>query len=287
MTLAVLTDEPTGPEAYVLTRPAGEAGPLVFASPHSGALCPDDMGAIDVLSRQSLRSAEDALVDRLIASAPASGVPVLAGRVSRTYLDLNRDPTELDPLLIEGQAKGDVTAKVAAGFGVIPRRAGDGAPLYDRALTMAEAEARLSRLHAPYHAALADLMHDARGRHGVAVLVDWHSMPARAVGGSRAARGADVVLGDRHGSSCSARLTRKLRALFEASGWRVGLNQPYAGGYSTQVWGRPDEGFQSVQIELSRALYLDETTLEPSPDFARCQAVLNRVITGLSAETWT
>ena len=287
MTLALLPDEPIGLKAFSLMSPQGEAGPLVFASPHSGSVYPSDMGHIQDLSSHSLRSAEDALVDRLVASAPALGVPVIVGHVSRAYVDLNRAPEELDPGLIADFHSADVTAKVAAGFGVVPRRTGDGAALYDRALTLAEANDRLERVHRPYHSALAELMQAARERHGLAILVDWHSMPSRAVGGTRTARGADIVLGDRHGSSCGSRLTRKLRTLFEAQGWRVGLNQPYAGGYSTQIWGRPSEGFQAVQVELSRALYLNEETLEPSGDFARCQAALARVIAGLCAETWT
>lgn len=287
MTLALLPDEPIGLKAFSFAPALGEAGPMVFASPHSGSVYPSDMGHLPGLSPQSLRSAEDALVDRLIASASSTGVPVIGGHVSRAYVDLNRAPEELDPSLIEDFHTGDVTAKVAAGFGVVPRRTGDGAALYDRALTLAEAKGRLERVHTPYHLALAGLMQAARERHGLAILVDWHSMPSRAVGGTRTARGADIVLGDRHGSSCSSRLTRKLRTLFEAQGWRVGLNQPYAGGYSTQIWGRPVEGFQAIQVELSRALYLNEETLRPSDDFARCQTALTRVIAGLCAETWT
>jgi N-formylglutamate amidohydrolase len=276
----------------------GETGSLVFASPHSGSLRPTDLAPDPNLPEASLRSAEDLLVDRLIASGPGHGAPVISGRISRAYVDLNRDPAELDPALIEGlAATAAVSAKTAAGFGVIPRRSGDGRMLHDRRLSLAEATARLEAVHAPYHAALADLMQTARARHGTAILIDWHSMPSRAAGGraagdrtagasGRAVRGLDVVLGDRHGSSCDARLTRRLRALFEGLGWRVGLNRPYAGGYSTQAWGRPDEGFQAIQIELNRALYLNETTLEPNDDFKRCGKAIERVIAALCAEDW-
>jgi N-formylglutamate amidohydrolase len=127
-------------------------------------------------------------------------------------------------------------------------------------------------------------MQSARETHGRAVLVDWHSMPSRAVrGGARGAAGPDVILGDRHGTACAPGLTRRLRGLFEAAGWRVGLNQPYAGGYTTQSWGRPGEGYEAIQIELNRALYLDETTLQPGPGYARCRSVLERVIAALCA----
>jgi len=274
--------------SYQILPPVGQAGPLVFASPHSGAIRPDDLNPAPGLSLASLRSAEDALVDRLIAPGPGNGAPVIAGRLSRAYVDLNRAPDELDPILIPDAMVAGVSAKTAAGFGVIPRRTGDGAPLYDRTLDMAEATRRLATAHAPYHAALKGLMEAAHGNHGQAVLVDWHSMPARATAGTgRTARGADVVLGDRHGSSCNARLTQRLRTLFEGLGWRVALNHPYAGGYTTQTWGRPEDGFEAVQIELSRALYLDEPTLTPGRGFERCRAGIARVIAALAADDWS
>ncbi len=275
--------------SFILTPASGEAGPTVFASPHSGDRCPDDMKPIAGLAPSTLRSAEDVGVHRLAASGPPAGAPLVAGCVSRAYVDLNRSPDERDPVLIEDCPAGSATttAKVAAGFGVIPRRAGDGTALYDRRLSMAEAEARLARVHAPYHAALSGLMHAARARHGLALLVDWHSMPSRAAPAGRAGRGVDVILGDRHGASCRGAVTRQVRALFEAQGWRVGLNTPYAGGYSTQLWGRPDEGFQAIQVELNRALYLDEQTLQPSADHDRFARALDRVITALAAERWS
>ena len=272
--------------AFVLTPANGEAGAMVFASPHSGRGRPADMGEAEGLSAATLRSAEDVGVDRLIAGGPSRGVPVLAGQISRAYVDLNRSPTELDPALVEGEIEAAPTARVAAGFGVIPRKAGDGAALYDRMLSRAEADARLARVHAPYHQALDYLMQAAHQRHGMAFLIDWHSMPSRAVGAGRGRRGVDVILGDRHGASCRGATTRRVKALFEGQGWRVGLNAPYAGGYSTERWGRPDEGFQAIQIELNRALYLDEATLEPSADHDRFAAALDRVIVCLTREEW-
>ena len=274
--------------AFVVTPANGEAGAMVFASPHSGRERPADMGEAAELPPLTLRSAEDVGVDRLIAGASARGVPIIAGQVSRAYVDLNRSPTELDPVLFDGEVETTPTARVSAGFGVIPRRAGDGTPLYDRRLTKAEALARLARVHTPYHDTLGDLMEAARQRHGMALLIDWHSMPSRATGtpGRQNRPGVDVVLGDRHGSSCRGATMRRIRGLFEAQGWRVGLNAPYAGGYSTERWGRPGEGFQAVQVELSRVLYLNEATLEPSDDHGRFARALDRVIAALAAEIW-
>ena len=260
---------------------AGRATPLVFASPHSGDLYPGDMGAAARLSEATLRSAEDAAVDRLLAAGSAAGAVLIAGRIGRAYVDLNRAPDELDPMLVLNCPEAPPPGlKTLAGYGVVPRLAGDGTPLYDRGLTLEEARRRLARVHVPYHAALTGLMQAARDRHGRAVLIDWHSMPSRATG----PHGPDVVLGDRHGTSCASGLTRRLRALFEAMGWRVALNRPYAGGYATQVWGRPEEGYEAIQVELNRRLYWDEAAGGPSAGWGRCQSGLNRVIAALGQD---
>lgn len=273
----------TGEAPFTLLAPAAP-GPFVFASPHSGDVYPAAMGTAAGLDPASLRSAEDALVDRLIAPGQAGGATLLLGRLGRAFVDLNRSPDELDPALIEGLDGRTPSPRAAAGYGVIPRLTGDGHPLYDRRLGAGEAASRIARVHAPYHAALDGLMQAAQARHGVALLIDWHSMPSRATRGAGGARGPDVVLGDRHGSSCSADLTRRLRRAFEALGWRVALNQPYSGGWTTRRWGRPAEGFHAVQIELNRALYLDEATLEPGIGWSRCAAGVARVIEDLLAD---
>jgi N-formylglutamate amidohydrolase len=264
--------------AFRVTLPEGTAGPFVFASPHSGSHYPADMGGA-VLPEASLRSAEDALVDQLIAPGPAHGAALIAGQIGRAWLDLNREPDELDPLLIADAGAIEASPRTTAGYGVVPRLSGDGQPLYDRRLSLAEVHDRIARVHTPYHAALGQLIMAARERNGRAVLVDWHSMPARAGGPGQ---GVDVVLGDRHGSSCDPAITRRLRALFEGLGWRVALNHPYAGGYSTRLWGRPNEGFHAVQIELSRALYFDEAAMVPGLGWSRCEKGLARVIVGLA-----
>ena len=276
-------DQEAEPAGFTVLTPATE-GPFVFASPHSGDIYPPDMAAAEDLTPASLRSAEDALVDRLIGPGLEGGAAVLLGRLGRAYVDLNRDPGDLDPVLIDGLDGRTPSPRAAAGYGVIPRLTGDGRPIYDRRLDLEEARSRIARIHAPYHAALDRLMAAAHARHGEAVLVDWHSMPSRATQGTGGARGPDVVLGDRHGSSCAADLTRRLRRAFEALGWRVALNQPYSGGWTTQRWGRPAEGFHAVQIELNRALYLDEATLEPGRGWSRCAAGTARVIAGLLAD---
>lgn len=264
-----------------IVRPA-TPGRFVFASPHSGDHYPEDMDADPALTEGSLRSAEDALVDRLILPGAERGATLVLARIGRGYVDLNRDPDEQDPALVEG-LEGSGTPRAAAGYGVVPRLTGDGRTLYRRRLSLDEARGRVARVHAPYHAALAQELEAAKARHGEAVLVDWHSMPARATQSPGGRRGPDVVLGDRHGSSCSAELTRKLRKAFEALGWRVALNHPYAGGWTTQTWARPDEGFHAIQVELNRALYFDEMERAPGAGWARTQRGVARVIADLLA----
>lgn len=277
-------EEGTGDEGAVFTVVAPERpGRFVFASPHSGAVYPGDMGASPHLDAAGLRSAEDALVDRLIASGPKQGAALITASLGRAYVDLNRDPGDLDPELIDGLAAGAGSLRTAAGYGVIPRLSGDGRRLYDRRLSLEEAKGRIMRVHRLYHAALAQLMQGAHERHGSAVLVDWHSMPSRVTRANPAARGVDVILGDRHGASCDPAITRRLRTRFEALGWRVALNHPYAGGWTTQVWGRPDEGFHAIQIELDRGLYLDEATHLPNRGWPRCERGVAAVIADLLA----
>lgn len=270
-------DDAIGTEpAFAVTPAAGEAGPFVFASPHSGERLPADMGADPDLAPEDLASANDLWMDRLVEAGPRHGAPLIRGLIGRAYLDLNRGPEEWDPQLVDAPPPGCEAggAKAAAGYGVVHRLTGGGRPLYARRLDRAEVERRLARVHGPYHAALAGLMQAAQGRHGRAVLVDWHSMPGRA-------GQADVVLGDRHGSSCGRDLTRTLRTLFERQGLKVALNHPYAGGYSTRLWGRPGAGYEAVQVEISRSLYVDPRTGGPSAGYGRCRAALDQVIAGL------
>lgn len=261
------------PAVFTVTPTIGASGPFVFASPHSGEWIPADMTPDPNLSSAQVNSAADAHMHDMAASGPEHGAPLIAARLTRAYVDLNRAPDALDPALIEGVME-TAGPHATAGYGVLHRLSGEGALLYARRLTLDEAQARIARVHAPYHAALARLMHAAHDRHGRATLIDWHSMPGRT-------GGVEVVLGDRHGTSCGAALTRRLRTLFEREGLTVALNRPYAGGWSTQAWGRPGEAYEAIQIEISRALYLDPASGAPSAGYGRCRALMGRVIAAL------
>jgi N-formylglutamate amidohydrolase len=277
--------------AHELVRASADPAPpptaLVFASPHSGDIYPADMMAASKLTPEAIRGSEDAFVDRIIAGAPALGASVIRARLARAYIDLNRDPWELDPAMFEDELPEFAqsrSARVAAGLGTIARVAGEGRPIYARKLTFAEAKARIDLAHRPYHDALDRLLATARATHGVAILVDWHSMPAAAARGQRGRGGGpcDIVLGDRFGAACSPKLTGLVERELEAMGYRVTRNAPYAGGYTTEHYGRPARRTHALQIEINRALYMNEVTREPTEGLERLTADAERLTRALA-----
>lgn len=268
---------------FVLIEPLHRTTPIVFASPHSGRRYPPELLANTRVGLLSLRRSEDAYVDELFASAAAHGAAVLSATIARAYVDLNRDPGELDPDMFDEtpRAFSPSSARVQAGLGAIPRISGDGQAIYRRKLTLAEAERRISLVHRPYHAMLASLLEEARALFGCAVLVDCHSMPSSA----RGAHAPDIVLGDRFGAACHPSLTALAEATLRRLGYRVARNTPFAGGHTTQTYGRPAERMHALQIEINRALYVDERTLERTNGFARVRADMSRLAEALSAAT--
>ncbi len=268
-------------------RPAGASPtPLVFASPHSGRLYPSDMGASTRLGEMAMRSSEDALVDLLIETAPRHGCALLLARYARAYVDVNREPYELDAAMFEDDLPEFArarTARVAAGLGSIARLVAEGREIYDRKLTFSEAANRIETVHRPYHETLRRLLDEARAANGAAILVDWHSMPGAAGRGGAGRRQVDMVLGDRFGSTCSPALTDAVERSLVGMGYVVSRNAPYAGGYTTEAYGRPIEGVHALQVEISRSLYLDEGSLRPKPGFARLARDLEQVFEALAA----
>ena len=265
--------------------------PLVFASPQSGNLYPPEMMAAARLEAGELRGSEDAFVDALVAGAPALGATVIRARLARAYIDLNRDAWELDPAMFEDElpdfAQGR-TARVAAGLGAIARVAGEGRPIYARKLTFGEAKTRIDTAHRPYHDALERLLAQARNAHGLAILVDWHSMPAAAARGHRGRGGGpcDIVLGDRFGAACGPKLTALMEKTLESLGYRVARNAPYAGGYTTEHYGRPARRTHAIQVEINRGLYMNEATREPTEGLTRLKADIEAVTARLSQTDW-
>jgi N-formylglutamate amidohydrolase len=272
-TLAQLYAQP-----FTLTRPARQTTPFVFASPHSGRLYPPSFVTRSRLSATSLRRSEDAFVEELFSSAIEMGAPVLSARFPRAYLDVNRAPAELDSAMFEGELPVAVdapSARVSAGLGVIPRIVRDGAEIYREKLAPGEAEERLTRLYRPYHAALLQLVEETRAQFGTAVVIDCHSMPS-------AAAVPEIVLGDRYGTSATPSLMRRAERAFESRAFTIARNVPYAGGYTTLLYGRPARGIHALQIEINRAVYLDEERIVASARFSDVRARIAEALSELT-----
>lgn len=279
--------------AFQLRRagpPGAPPTPFVFASPHSGRFYPDDMMSAAVLDAVSIRRSEDAFVDDLISGAPAHGVAVIAARYARAYIDLNREPFELDPSMFADELPAFArarTARVAAGLGAIARVVSEGQEIYSRKLMFAEARQRIEQGHRPYHQALKGLLDEAQAAHGFAILVDWHSMPAAAARAAGRERPCDIVLGDRFGAACAGVLPTRVERLLEEMGYRVTRNTPYAGGYTTEHYGQPQRRFHALQIEINRGLYLDEATLAATSGFSPLRDHIDRLTAALTAADWS
>jgi N-formylglutamate deformylase len=270
--LALLYAEP-----FRIARPARQSLPFVFASPHSGRVYPGSLMAASRLDALTLRRSEDAFVDELFGGVTTLGAPLIAARFPRAYCDVNRSPAELDPAMFAGPLDITVdapTPRVTAGLGVIPRIVRDGAEIYRRKLAPMEARHRLDFLYRPYHAALGKLVEETLAQFGVAVVVDCHSMPS-------ALSVPDIVLGDRFGATAPAALTGWTENAFVDAGFTLARNAPYAGGYTTTLYGREVEGCHALQIEINRALYLNENAIARRGNFDAVQARLMRALTRL------
>ncbi len=271
--------EPELNPPFEVIEPERLTSPLVFSSPHSGNVYPRRFLASAQLDEAALRRSEDAFVDELFAGVTALGAPLIKARFPRAYLDLNREPYELDAAMFEGALPpfaNTRSLRVAAGLGTIARVATQAQQIYARPLPVAEALERIDKLYKPYHACLAKLLERARRLFGVSVLVDCHSMPSilRRPGQvplfadlSPAGR-ADVIIGDRFGASCGAGLVGSVEGELRRRGFIVHRNKPYAGGHITEHYGNPALECHAMQIEVSRALYMDEGKLRKGEKFA-------------------
>ena len=251
--------------------PAVAAIPLVLDSPHSGHVFPDDFGA--VVSEAELREGEDCYVDELYAGAAEMGAPLLAALWPRTYLDPNRHAGDVDLDLIEGKWPGEYrpSGKAEVGKALIWRTLEDGRSIYPGKLSIEKVLRRVREFHAPYHEAIQRLLNETYTRFGRVYHINCHSM--RAVAGKQSGDGegnvrADFVLGDRDGSSCAPAFTEFVRAALSGMGYQVKVNDPYKGVELVRAYTDPKAGRHSLQIEISKRLYIDEATLEKTAGFS-------------------
>lgn len=270
--------------AFRLTMPDIRTTSVVFASPHSGSNYSRNFVRRSVLDERTLRSSEDAFVDQLFESAPYHGAPLLAATAPRAWIDVNRSADELDPALIEGVSKSAHNPRVSSGLGVVPRVVANGRTIYRGKIPLREAEERIAQVWQPWHEALDQLLKDSLALFGEAVLVDCHSMPNEAIEslGHPHGRRPDIVLGDRFGAAASSEIVDRIEAAFESAGLRVARNAPFAGAYVTQHYGRPGRGQHAVQVEIDRALYMNEQAIRPNGNFAAFKKVIDQVVTDIS-----
>jgi N-formylglutamate amidohydrolase len=268
--------------AFETIRPRRVMAPLVFNSAHSGRDYPERFLRMTRLDHLSIRQSEDAFVDELFARAPHLGSPLIRAHFPRAYLDVNREPWELDPtMFVEPLSErfNTTSPRVAAGLGTLARVVAENKPIYRERLTLDDARMRIEGIYQPYHATLQRLLTDAYGAFGVAVLIDCHSMPRLSRSGDRL--GPDVVLGDRYGTTCAPILADLAEMVFAGAGLRVARNRPYAGGFCTRTYGRPQHGVHALQIELSRHLYMNEVTLEKNAGFGAMRQLVDRLVATL------
>jgi len=255
--------------------------PLVLDSPHSGQHYPADFGFS--CDRAQLRMAEDTDIDDLYDFTPALGATLVCAQFPRSYLDPNRRVEDMDTSLIDGRWPHavDQSPKTKSGIGLIWRSLGDTSPIYSRKLSVAEVTQRIGQCHAPYWAAVTSAIDSAHAQHGRVLHINCHSMPAVAGPSSWVKLGtqfADVVLGDRDGSTCLPAFTAMLAAAFRHEGLSVAINDPYKGVELVKRFGRPEENRHSIQVELNRKLYMLEATRERTANYPVLKAALGRVM---------
>ncbi len=268
-------------DVLVRAEPLGERIPLVFDSPHSGSVYPADFGFVCPMSM--LRQAEDTYVDELFAQAPEVGATLIAALFPRTYIDVNRAPDDIEPELLAGPWPWPLnpTEKSAAGMGLIRRLCRPGVPMYDGRLTVAQVIERIDRYYRPYHEELAETIFRLHGRFGRVYHVNCHSMPSIAVSDRK--HPVDFVLGDRDGTTSDPTFVTFVADVLTAMGYRVRLNDPYRGVELVRRYSDPRRGIHSLQLEINRALYMNEETLEKHPGFEALRADLLTLMTRLGS----
>ncbi|HKX07134.1 MAG TPA: N-formylglutamate amidohydrolase [Stellaceae bacterium] len=273
---------------FEVAEPGQQQVALVCASPHSGSDYPAAFLAASRLDALTLRRSEDSFVDEIFGSAIALGAPLLKARFPRAYLDPNREPYELDPTMFADPLPAYVNSRsprVQVGLGTIARVVATGEEIYAHKLRFADALSRVDRLYRPYHQELRRLLAATRESFAGYLLIDCHSMPSTAGPGEREFKrsGVDIVLGDCHGTSCHPVIMETAQRILTAKGYRVVRNAPYAGGFTTSHYGAPQGGRHAIQIEINRALYMDERSIERKPFLGRMTEDMSDLMSALAA----
>jgi N-formylglutamate deformylase len=269
---------------FDVLEPGHWRGPVVFNSPHSGNVYPDAFLQAARLDIAALRRSEDSFVDELFFGVVERGYPLMRAHFPRCYVDVNREPYELDPRMFDGRLPSFANTRsmrVAGGLGTVARVVGDAQEIYDQRIPVDDALARIESLYKPYHRSLRRLVNRVHGDFGAAVLVDCHSMPSTTQNRDERPR-ADFILGDRYGTSCVPAVAATIEAVLRGHGFTLSRNKPYAGGFITEHYGNPAAGLHAIQLELNRALYMDERCYEKLPQFDQLAAILEGLADALT-----
>ncbi|GIK81734.1 MAG: N-formylglutamate amidohydrolase [Pseudorhodoplanes sp.] len=269
---------------FEVHEPPHWRGPLLFNSPHSGRIYPRAFLDASRLDLVTLRRSEDTFVDELVSGVVERGYPLMRAHFPRCYVDVNREPYELDPRMFEGRLPSFANTRsmrVAGGLGTVARVVGDAQEIYDQRISVDDALQRIESLYKPYHRTLRRLFARLHRDFGAAILIDCHSMPSTTNARDDRPR-ADVVIGDRYGTSCVGLLSAIVEDTLRDCGYAVSRNKPYAGGFITEHYGNPASGLHTIQLEINRALYMDEKRYERAAGFARLKADLERLAANIA-----
>jgi N-formylglutamate amidohydrolase len=287
--LSVTAHKETGTlPSFDLKKPKQQTSPIIYASPHSGHFYPDTFIQGSKLTPIDLRKSEDAFVDELYESCVENGSPLLVANYPRSYVDLNREPYELDPTMFRGNLPSYVNVdspRVIAGLGTIAKIVAKGMDIYRNKLDFAQIHERINEIYHPYHNALKQLIEHTKDQFGFCIVIDCHSMPSSEppLSGTKPKTiDNDVVLGDRFGTSCDSWITNTVEASLKRQGLKIVRNRPYAGGFTTQHYGFPRKDVHVLQIELNRRLYMNEETIERNQNFSKTQSILSQTIRELA-----
>ncbi len=276
---------------FTIEQPRRQKVPFVFCSPHSGRSYPESFLRAANLDPLTLRRSEDSFVEEIFAGVTKLGAPLIHAHFPRSYIDANREPYELDPAMFADPLPPHVntrSSRVAGGLGTIARVVAESLEIYRHPLPYAEAERRIRQLYMPFHTALRELLEQTLQSFGCAILIDCHSMPS--VGGpfdeDTGTERPGIVLGDRYGTSCSRGITDAAEGILLRMGYAVARNLPYAGGFNTEHYGRPQRHLHALQIEINRAFYMNEARQERNPGMEKLKQDMMSFCAELSAIDW-
>lgn len=278
--------DPVTNPAFECLEPEVQTSHFVLNSPHSGRIYPSSFLEQSRLGNLSIRKSEDFMVDQLVLGGVEYGMALLKANFPRAFLDVNREPYELDPKMFEGELPSYANSKsirVASGLGTIAKIVAEGEFIYSDKVPVDDCIARIEEIYRPYHSSLRHLLARTHVKFGCSVLLDCHSMPSSGLQLAHSGR-PDFILGDRFGSSCAPSITHTVKELLQQMGYNVEVNKPYAGGFITEHYGRPNNGLHALQIEINRGLYMDEIRMVPNlafDEFASDIKVFFKQLTGL------